>query len=53
MRALPGFDLDSFPYLVLRDKENVLLVDVKTGTSFIAFKSAYYKETFPQMLLEC
>lgn len=53
MRILPGFDIDTFPYLVLRDKENVLIVNVKAGTSFVAFKSPYQKLPFPQMLLDC
>ena len=53
MRELPGFDMETFPYLLLRDKENLLLINVKAGNSFVAFRSAYQKLPFPQMLLEC
>lgn len=39
MRMIPRFDIENMPYLILRNKEGVYLVNVRNGFSFKAFSS--------------
>ena len=39
MRVIPGFDIESMPYLLLRNKEGVYIINVKSGFSFKSFSS--------------
>lgn len=34
MRLIPGFDYEKFPYILLRDKEGVLFVNLRTHVTF-------------------
>jgi hypothetical protein len=53
LRLIPGFDLDKFPYLLLRDKEGVSIINVKFSRGFKCLQIWYQQLPFPQMLMEC
>lgn len=41
LRLIPGFDYDKFPFLILRDKEGVTLMNLRSQTAFRAWQSWY------------
>ncbi len=53
MRLLPNFDYETFPYVLLRNKEGLFLINVRSGFSFKSFVSIYQQLPFPQMLVDC
>jgi hypothetical protein len=53
LRLIPGFDYDKFPFLLLRDKEGVTIINLRTHTAFRGWATRYQQQPFPQMLMEC
>ena len=53
LRLLPGFDYDKFPFILLRDKEGITIMNLRTQTAFRGWMSWYQQQPFPQMLMEC
>ena len=41
LRLIPGFDYDKFPFLLLRDKEGVSIMNLRTQTAFRGWLSWY------------
>ena len=52
MRLLPSFDLEKLPFALLRDKDGLSIINLKSGSAFRALVSWYQQLPFPQMLLE-
>lgn len=41
VKKIPGFDYQTFPYLVLRDQQTISLLDVKKMKGFVIYKGCY------------
>ena len=52
MRLIPQFDLDKLPFALVRDKDGITFVNLKTATAYRGLYSLYQQLPFPQMLLD-
>ena len=53
MRLIPLFDYEKFPFALIRDKDSVNLINLRTGSAYKGFSTWYQQLPFPQMLLDC
>lgn len=47
MRLIPQFDYDKFPFALVRDKDGVTLVNLRTAIAYRGFQSWYQQLPFP------
>ena len=41
LRMIPGFDYDKLPFLLLRDKEGVSIMNIRTHSAFRGWATSY------------
>lgn len=52
MRLIPQFDYDKLPFAIMRDKDALVIINLRNATAFKVFQSWYQQLPFPQMLME-
>ena len=52
VRPIPMFDYEKLPFVLVRDREGITLVNTRTGSAYKSFETWYQQLPFPQMLLD-